>query len=228
MTTEEQISNLVVEGSKKDLYKLIDILLEKYKPLDIINGPLMSGMDEVGKLFNKNDLIVAEVLQSAEVMKASVSHLEKFMEKSEVSTKGTVIMATVKGDVHDIGKNLVSIIIGNNGYNVIDLGINTPAEKIKEAIIKYKADFLGLSGLLVKSATEMVNTVSVLRDSGISIPIFVGGAALTEKFTINKIEPSYKNNIVIYSKDAMTALSDLNKMIDPEKFKELIRDKLLN
>ena len=142
MTTEEQISNLVVEGSKKDLYKLIDILLEKYKPLDIINGPLMSGMDEVGKLFNKNDLIVAEVLQSAEVMKASVSHLEKFMEKSEVSTKGTVIMATVKGDVHDIGKNLVSIIIGNNGYNVIDLGINTPAEKIKEAIIKYKADFL--------------------------------------------------------------------------------------
>ena len=220
MTTEEQISNLVVEGSKKDLYKLIDILLEKYKPLDIINGPLMSGMDEVGKLFNKNDLIVAEVLQSAEVMKASVSHLEKFMEKSEVSTKGTVIMATVKGDVHDIGKNLVSIIIGNNGYNVIDLGINTPAEKIKEAIIKYKADFLGLSGLLVKSATEMVNTVSVLRDSGISIPIFVGGAALTEKFTINKIEPSYKNNIVIYSKDAMTALSDLNKMIDPEKFKE--------
>ena len=220
MTPEEQIANLVVEGSKKDLVPLLDKLLEKYAPLEIINGPLMTGMDEVGRLFNKNDLIVAEVLQSAEVMKASVSHLEQFMEKSDSATKGTVIMATVKGDVHDIGKNLVGIIIGNNGYNVIDLGINTPAEKIREAIITEKADFVGLSGLLVKSAAEMVNTVAVLRDAGIEIPIFVGGAALTEKFTVNKIEPSYENNIVIYSKDAMTALADLNKMIVPEKFEE--------
>lgn len=220
MTPEEQIANLVVEGSKKDLVPLLDKLLEKYTPLEIINGPLMTGMDEVGRLFNKNDLIVAEVLQSAEVMKASVSHLEQFMEKADSATKGTVIMATVKGDVHDIGKNLVGIIIGNNGYNVIDLGINTPAEKIREAIITEKADFVGLSGLLVKSAAEMVNTVAVLRDAGINIPIFVGGAALTEKFTINKIEPSYENNIVIYSKDAMTALADLNKMIVPEKFEE--------
>ena len=102
------------------------------------------------------------------------------MEKADSATKGTVIMATVKGDVHDIGKNLVGIIIGNNGYNVIDLGINTPAEKIREAIITEKADFVGLSGLLVKSAAEMVNTVAVLRDAGIEIPIFVGGAALTE------------------------------------------------
>jgi len=220
MTPEEQIANLVVEGSKKDLVLLLDKLLEKYAPLEIINGPLMTGMDEVGRLFNKNDLIVAEVLQSAEVMKASVSHLEQFMEKADSATKGTVIMATVKGDVHDIGKNLVGIIIGNNGYNVIDLGINTPAEKIREAIITEKADFVGLSGLLVKSAAEMVNTVAVLRDAGIEIPIFVGGAALTEKFTVNKIEPSYENNIVIYSKDAMTALADLNKMIVPEKFEE--------
>ena len=220
MTPEEQIANLVVEGSKKDLVPLLDKLLEKYAPLEIINGPLMTGMDEVGRLFNKNDLIVAEVLQSAEVMKASVSHLEQFMEKADSATKGTVIMATVKGDVHDIGKNLVGIIIGNNGYNVIDLGINTPAEKIREAIITEKADFVGLSGLLVKSAAEMVNTVAVLRDAGIEIPIFVGGAALTEKFTVNKIEPSYEKNIVIYSKDAMTALADLNKMIVPEKFEE--------
>jgi methionine synthase len=220
MTPEEQVANLVVEGSKKDLIPLLDTLLKKYAPLDIINGPLMTGMDEVGRLFNNNDLIVAEVLQSAEVMKASVSHLEQFMEKSESSTKGKVIMATVKGDVHDIGKNLVGIIIGNNGYDVIDLGINTPAEKIREAVINEKADFVGLSGLLVKSAAEMINTVAVLREAGIEIPIFVGGAALTEKFTVNKIEPSYQNNIVIYSKDAMTALGDLNKMIVPEKFEE--------
>ena len=220
LTTEERVAKLVVEGSKKDLHQLLDVLLEKYKPLDIINGPLMDGMDEVGRLFNNNDLIVAEVLQSAEVMKASVSYLEQFMEKSDASQKGTVIMATVKGDVHDIGKNLVGIIIGNNGYNVIDLGINTPAEKIREAIIEHKADFVGMSGLLVKSAMEMVNTVGVLKEAGIDIPIFVGGAALTEKFTVNKIEPSYENNIVIYSKDAMTALADLNKMIDAEKFEE--------
>ena len=220
LTTEERVAKLVVEGSKKDLHQLLDVLLGKYKPLDIINGPLMDGMDEVGRLFNNNDLIVAEVLQSAEVMKASVSYLEQFMEKSDASQKGTVIMATVKGDVHDIGKNLVGIIIGNNGYNVIDLGINTPAEKIREAIIEHKADFVGMSGLLVKSAMEMVNTVGVLKEAGIDIPIFVGGAALTEKFTVNKIEPSYENNIVIYSKDAMTALADLNKMIDAEKFEE--------
>ena len=220
LTVEEKVANLVVEGSKKDLKDLLDELLKKYTPIEIINGPLMTGMDEVGRLFNKNDLIVAEVLQSAEVMKASVAHLEQFMEKDESSVKGKIIMATVKGDVHDIGKNLVGIIIGNNGYEVIDLGINTPAEKIRDAVVKEKADFLGLSGLLVKSATEMVNTVAVLREAGISIPIFVGGAALTEKFTVNKIEPAYENNIVIYSKDAMTALSDLNKMIDEKKFGE--------
>lgn len=220
LTVEEKVANLVVEGSKKDLTILLDELLKKYTPIEIINGPLMNGMDEVGRLFNKNDLIVAEVLQSAEVMKASVAHLEQFMEKDESSVKGKIIMATVKGDVHDIGKNLVGIIIGNNGYEVIDLGINTPAEKIRDAVVKEKADFLGLSGLLVKSATEMVNTVAVLREAGISIPIFVGGAALTEKFTVNKIEPAYENNIVIYSKDAMTALSDLNKMIDEKKFEE--------
>ena len=220
LTVEEKVANLVVEGSKKDLTILLDELLKKYTPIEIINGPLMTGMDEVGRLFNKNDLIVAEVLQSAEVMKASVAHLEQFMEKDESSVKGKIIMATVKGDVHDIGKNLVGIIIGNNGYEVIDLGINTPAEKIRDAVVKEKANFLGLSGLLVKSAAEMVNTVAVLREAGISIPIFVGGAALTEKFTVNKIEPAYENNIVIYSKDAMTALSDLNKMIDEKKFGE--------
>lgn len=180
----------------------------------------MTGTDEVGRLFNNNGLIVAEFIQSVEVMKASVSYLEQFMKKSESSTKGKVIMATVKGDVHDIGKNLLGIIIGNNGYDVVDLGIDTPAEKIREAVTNEKADFLGLLGLLVKSEAEMVNTVAALREAGIKIPIFVGGTALTEKFTVNKIEPSYKNNIVIYSKDAMTALANLNKMIVPEKFEE--------
>ncbi|TXK86480.1 methionine synthase, partial [Parageobacillus sp. SY1] len=148
-------------------------------PLDIINGPLMAGMDEVGRLFNNNQLIVAEVLQSAEVMKAAVAFLEPYMEKKENSTKGKVLLATVKGDVHDIGKNLVDIILSNNGFHVIDLGIKVAPQKLIEAVQAEKPDIIGLSGLLVKSAQQMVVTAQDLRQAGISIPILVGGAALS-------------------------------------------------
>ncbi|WP_070121282.1 methionine synthase [Bacillus marinisedimentorum] len=213
LTLEERLSAYIIEGTKEGLYKDLDEALEKYEdPLDIINGPLMDGMAEVGRLFNDNQLIVAEVLQSAEAMKAAVSHLEPYMETNDnSSSKGKVLLATVKGDVHDIGKNLVDIILSNNGFNVVDLGIKvTPAELI-EAIRNEKPDLLGLSGLLVKSAREMVITAQDLKASGIELPILVGGAALSRKFTDGKIAPEY-GGPVIYAKDAMQGLSLANDL----------------
>ena len=147
----------------------------------------MRGMEEVGRLFNDNQLIVAEVLQSAEAMKAAVAHLEGFMAKDESSTRGTMVLATVKGDVHDIGKNLVEIILKNNGYRIINLGIKVPPEDLIAAYHLHKPDAFGLSGLLVKSAQQMVVTAQDLRAAGIEIPLFVGGAALTRKFTATRI-----------------------------------------
>lgn len=212
LSLEERLANYVVEGTKEGLFADLEQALQTYDdPLDIINGPLMAGMDEVGRLFNDNQLIVAEVLQSAEVMKAAVAFLEPHMEKKEGSTKGKVILATVKGDVHDIGKNLVDIILSNNGFHVIDLGIKVTPQKLIEAVQAEKPDIIGLSGLLVKSAQQMVVTAQDLRQAGISIPILVGGAALTRKFTENKIAPEY-DGIVLYAKDAMEGLSLANQL----------------
>ena len=209
----------VINGSKNKLEPNLDKGLKQYAPLDIINGPLMKGMDVVSDLFGKNELIVAEVLQSAEVMKSSVSYLEQYMEKAEITSKGIILLATVKGDVHDIGKNLVDIILSNNGYQVINLGIKVNSQELIEAYKKYNPDYIGLSGLLVKSAQMMVDTVSDLSNEKINIPILVGGAALTEKFTYLNIFPSY-NNLVIYAKDAMSGLdivNDLNNVKNKEK-----------
>ena len=130
---DERLAGYIVEGTKEGLIADLDEKLKTTPPLEIINGPLMKGMDEVGRLFNNNELIVAEVLQSAEAMKAAVAHLEQFMEKSESANKGKIILATVKGDVHDIGKNLVEIIFSNNGYSVINLGIKVPPEVLIQA-----------------------------------------------------------------------------------------------
>jgi 5-methyltetrahydrofolate--homocysteine methyltransferase len=174
----------------------------------------MAGMAEVGRLFNANELIVAEVLQSAEAMKAAVSHLEQFMEKADTAKRGRVVLATVKGDVHDIGKNLVEIILKNNGYDVVNLGIKVPPEELIKAYQQHKPDAIGLSGLLVKSAQQMVITANDLRDAGIEIPLLVGGAALSAKFTQQKIAPSY-GKAVCYAKDAMTGLRLMNELMDP-------------
>jgi len=212
LTLEERLANYVVEGTKNGLIEDLKKALEKYSnPLDIINGPLMDGMNEVGRLFNENQLIVAEVLQSAEVMKAAVAFLEPFMQKTEDNSKGKVLLATVKGDVHDIGKNLVDIILSNNGYKVIDLGIKVTPQQLIDVIKIEKPDIIGLSGLLVKSAQQMVVTAQDLRQANISIPILVGGAALSRKFTENKIAPEY-DGIVLYAKDAMDGLSLANQL----------------
>ncbi|WP_128896802.1 methionine synthase [Longirhabdus pacifica] len=220
---DERLANYVIEGSKEGLIPDLDEALKNSKPLDIINGPLMKGMDQVGKLFNNNELIVAEVLQSAEVMKASVSFLEPFMEKSETAVKGKIMLATVKGDVHDIGKNLVEIILSNNGYKIVNLGIKVPPEQLIEAYKKEKPDAIGLSGLLVKSAQQMVITAQDLKSAGIDVPIFVGGAALTRKFTKNRISPEY-DGIVLYAKDAMNGLDLANQLMDAEQRQVFIEE----
>src|SRR5208283_2528865 len=212
---DQRLANYIIEGTKDGLIPDLDRKrAEGVGPLDIINGPLMAGMSEVGRLFNNNELIVAEVLQSAEAMKAAVNHLEQFMEKADTAARGKVILATVKGDVHDIGKNLVEIILSNNGYQVINLGIKVPPEVLIRAHEEHRPDAIGLSGLLVKSTQQMVITATDLKTAGITVPILVGGAALSEKFTRGKIAPAY-GEAVCYAKDAMTGLSLMNGLMDP-------------
>lgn len=220
---EERLASYVVEGTKEGLIPDLTEALQKYSPLEVINGPLMKGMEEVGRLFNNNELIVAEVLQSAEVMKASVSFLEPHMEKNESAVKGKILLATVKGDVHDIGKNLVEIILSNNGYEIVNLGIKVPPDQLIEAYRKEKPDAIGLSGLLVKSAQQMVITAQDLRTAGIDVPILVGGAALTRKFTKNRIIPEY-DGLVLYAKDAMDGLDLANKIMDSSERKLLVEE----
>src|ERR1700736_6424721 len=212
---DERLANYIIEGTRDGLVADLDRKrAEGAAPLDIVNGPLMKGMAEVGRLFNANELIVAEVLQSAEAMKAAVGHLEQFMEKADTAKRGKIVLATVKGDVHDIGKNLVEIILKNNGYEVVNLGIKVPPEELIKAYQAHHPDAIGLSGLLVKSAQQMVITANDLRDAGVSIPLLVGGAALSGKFTQTKIAPSY-GNAVCYAKDAMTGLRLMNELMDP-------------
>lgn len=223
LSLEERLASYVVEGTKEGLLPDLEQALQKYAPLEIINGPLMRGMEEVGRLFNNNELIVAEVLQSAEVMKASVAYLEPFMERNESAVKGKILLATVKGDVHDIGKNLVEIILSNNGYQIINLGIKVPPEQLIEAYRKEKPDAIGLSGLLVKSAQQMVTTAQDLKAAGIDVPILVGGAALTRKFTRTRIAPEY-NGLVVYAKDAMDGLDIANKISDADQRQIMIQE----
>ena len=218
----ERIARCIIEGSKEGLIDDLDLKRKETSPLEIINGPLMAGMDEVGRLFNNNELIVAEVLQSAEAMKAAVRHLEQFMEKSETSVRGKIILATVKGDVHDIGKNLVEIILSNNGYHIVNLGIKVPPEVLIEAAKREKPDMIGLSGLLVKSAHQMVITAQDLETAGVILPILVGGAALTKRFTDTKIAAQYAGP-VFYAKDAMNGLDLANQWTDEAQRPKLLQ-----
>jgi 5-methyltetrahydrofolate--homocysteine methyltransferase len=217
---DERLALYILEGSKDGLFEDLNEALTARGPLEIINGPLMKGMDEVGRLFNANQMIVAEVLQSAEAMKAAVAHLEPHMTKTENVSKGKIILATVKGDVHDIGKNLVEIILGNNGYNVVNLGIKVPPEDLIKAFREHRPDAIGLSGLLVKSAQMMVITAQDLKTAEIACPILVGGAALSNRFTRIKIAPEYAG-LVAYANDAMNGLDLANQIMDREARKSL-------
>ncbi len=196
----------VGEGtSKKSLDELLEDALVNYTPLDLINNILLDGMRTVGDLFGARKMQLPSVLDSAGVMKAAVAYLEPKMEKKEGSQKATIVLATVKGDVHDIGKNLVDIILTNNGYRVVNLGIKQPSDTIIKAAIAEKADAIGLSGLLVKSTLEMKYVVQDLHHQKLEFPVICGGAALTRKYVEDDLRREYSGGI-FYADDAFAGL----------------------
>ncbi len=211
LPAEQRVTRMVVEGTRTGLDAALDELLGRMAPLAIINGPLMAGMDEVGRLFGSGQLIVAEVLVSAEVMQAAVDHLRPHLKGDESASRGSILLATVRGDVHDIGKNLVGIILGTNGYAVTDLGVQCPSEKLIASWRERPTALIGLSGLLVRSAHQMAATAEDLRAAGIAAPLLVGGAALSASFTRDRIAPAY-GATVRYAADAMAGLAIANEL----------------
>jgi len=203
---EDEIYNNILNGNKSKIKETLNELLKIKTPLEIINDIVLKAMSEIGKLFGEGKLIVTEVLMSAEVTKAIISELEPLLKKEKSSKRGKMMLATVKGDVHDIGKNLAAIIFESNGFEVIDLGVKVPPEIIIKKVQELKPDFIGLSGLLVKSLEEMKITAIELKKANIKIPLILGGAVLTEKYISNNIIPEYKGK-VIYAKDVMSGLN---------------------
>lgn len=210
-TVEERLKNRIVEGDKQNLQADLNEALKRYAALDIINNILLDGMKVVGELFGRGEMQLPFVLQSAEVMKSSVAYLEQFMEKSKNASKGSMVLATVKGDVHDIGKNLVDIILTNNGYRVHNLGIKQPIESIVRAYEDYRADAIGMSGLLVKSTLVMKENLEVLNERGLHPPVVLGGAALTRRYVEQDLTGLYKG-LVVYAKDAFDGLHFMEKL----------------
>ncbi len=211
-TVEERLKLRIVEGDRKGLEDELADAMKTHAPLDIINKILLDGMKVVGELFGAGKMQLPFVLQSAETMKASVAYLEPFMVKVEGQEKGTIVLATVKGDVHDIGKNLVDIILTNNGYRVINLGIKQPLANIVAAAREHKADAIGMSGLLVKSTVVMRENLVELTREGIDIPIFLGGAALTRNYVEDDCVESYGSGRVAYARDAFDGLGLMDKV----------------
>lgn len=213
LPVEERLKRHIIDGERIGLEEQLTKALEKYPPLEIVNTFLLDGMKVVGELFGSGQMQLPFVLQSAETMKAAVAYLEPFMEKEESGqAKGTVVIATVKGDVHDIGKNLVDIILTNNGYKVINIGIKQPVDNIIEAYEKHQADCIAMSGLLVKSTAFMKENLEVFNERGITVPVILGGAALTPKFVNEDCRRTYKGQ-VIYGKDAFSDLHFMDKLM---------------
>ncbi len=206
LTPEQLIRERIMHGNQQDLPDILRMLLDRYSALEIVNQHLVASMREVGVLFGAGDMLLPFVLQSAEVMRKSVDYLEPYMDKSDRSDAPTILLATVQGDVHDIGKNLVNIILSNNGYTVIDIGIKVTAETIIETVQNNPdIDIICLSGLLVKSAMIMQESMAKYKGAGLDIPILLGGAALTRKFVASDCAPNY-DGAVVYCRDAFTGL----------------------
>ncbi len=217
LTLEEKLKNHIVDGEKIGLEEQLNNALKKYKPLEIINTYLLDGMKVVGELFGSGQMQLPFVLQSAETMKFAVSVLEPHMETvDEKISNGKLLIATVKGDVHDIGKNLVDIILSNNGFEVINLGIKQDVSAIIDAQKKHKADCIAMSGLLVKSTAFMKDNLEAFNNAEINVPVILGGAALTPKFVNEDCSQIYKGKI-LYGKDAFTDLQFMNDYMNSKK-----------
>ncbi|MFO0376568.1 MAG: methionine synthase [bacterium] len=212
LTLEERLQGHIVDGDKEGLVETLTEARAKYAPLDIIHDHLLAGMKTVGELFGSGQMQLPFVLQSAEVMKMAVAHLQQFMEKAAGSSKGSIVLATVKGDVHDIGKNLVDIILSNNGYTVHNIGIKQPIADILKAWRDTKADAIGMSGLLVKSVNVMEENLHELNTQGVNVPILLGGAALTRHYCEGHLRSVYKGK-VFYGKDAFEGLRTMDHIV---------------
>lgn len=208
LSDEEMLQQKLIKGDSGELAVLLDKLMTSYTPVDIINKILMTAMQKVGELFGSGKMLLPFVLQSAEVMKKSVNYLEQFMDKNDSEIKGKVVLATVKGDVHDIGKNLVDIILTNNGYKVYNLGIKVDVEEMIKKAEEVRADAIGMSGLLVKSTIVMKENIEEIKKKSLHLKVLLGGAALTEGYVKNDCEPILPGN-VFYCRDAFSAISVL-------------------
>lgn len=215
LPVEERLKEHIIEGEKIGLEDSLKEALTKYPPLEIINNILLGGMKVVGDLFGAGQMQLPFVLQSAEAMKSAVKFLEPFMEKADATNKGTMVLATVKGDVHDIGKNLVDIILTNNGYKVVNLGIKQPIDEILKAWDETKCDAIGMSGLLVKSTLIMRDNLEIMNERGINVPVILGGAALNRRYVDQDLIPLYKGQL-FYARDAFDGLHAMDELTNPD------------
>jgi 5-methyltetrahydrofolate--homocysteine methyltransferase len=217
LSIEDTLKERIIDGDKIGIEKDLESALKKYPALEIINNILLDGMKTVGELFGSGQMQLPFVLQSAECMKTAVAYLEPFMEKVEgESSKGVMVLATVKGDVHDIGKNLVDIILTNNGYKVINLGIKCPLENILNAYSEHNADVIGMSGLLVKSTAIMKENLELMNEREYEFPVILGGAALNKRFVEGDLRSMYKGD-VYYANDAFDGLKYMEFIIEHKK-----------
>ena len=217
----ERISHALVHGINKFIVKdAEEARLSLPNPVEVIEGPLMDGMNIVGDLFGEGKMFLPQVVKSARVMKEAVAYLVPFIEESETEkakTNGKIVMATVKGDVHDIGKNIVGVILQCNNFEVIDLGVMVPTETIIETAIAENADFVGLSGLITPSLDEMITVAEEMTREGLKIPILIGGATTSKAHTALKIEPNYKTGPVIHVIDASRSVGVLQNLVTEDK-----------
>jgi 5-methyltetrahydrofolate--homocysteine methyltransferase len=211
-TAEERLKDRIVDGDRKGLSEDLDDALNRLPPLEIINTILLDGMKVVGELFGAGKMQLPFVLQSAETMKAAVAYLEPHMERVEGQERGTIVLATVKGDVHDIGKNLVDIILTNNGYRVVNLGIKVPLADMVAAVRENRAHAIGMSGLLVKSTVVMRENLEEMSRQGLEIPVLLGGAALTRNYVEDDCVRAYASGRVAYARDAFDGLHLMDKV----------------